>query len=84
MKSETLQLVGTLDETTAMNVARVLNTVDGVSKVAFSTAAASVNVDFDEHVTSRQELSTALHRSGFGVKKAAHGEEGSCCGSCGG
>ena len=84
MKSETLQLVGTLDETTSTNVTRLLSTVNGVNKVAFSTATGSVNVDFNEGVTSRQELSTVLQRSGFGVKKAAHGEDGSCCGSCGG
>ncbi len=83
MKSETLQLSGTLDEATAMNVARVLNTINGVSKVAIATASNSVNIDFDDDVTSVQELRSKLDQAGFGVKKAAHGSEGMCCGSCG-
>jgi copper chaperone CopZ len=83
MKSETLQLAAALDESNALNVARVLNTVNGVSKVAISTAGQSVNVDFDDDVTSAQELRTVLHQAGFSVKKAAHGDGGMCCGSCG-
>jgi copper chaperone CopZ len=83
MKSETLQLAGTLDEGTALNVAHLLNAVKGVSKVVISTASKSVDIDFDDDVTSTQELSTLLQQAGFGLKKAAHGEGGMCCGSCG-
>lgn len=83
MKSEILQLAGTLDEATAMNVAQVLNTVNGVNKVAISTAGASVDINFNEDQTSLQELRAVLHQAGFAVKKAAHGEGGMCCGSCG-
>jgi len=83
MKSETMQLLGALDEAAAMSVARALNAVNGVSKVAIVTASASVNIDFDEDVTSTQELRTALQQAGFGMKRAAHGEAGMCCGSCG-
>ena len=82
MKSEILQLAGTLDEAAAMNVAQVLNTVKGVNKVAISTAGASVDINFNEDVTSSQELRAILQQAGFAVKKAAHGE-GMCCGSCG-
>jgi copper chaperone CopZ len=84
MKSETLQLSGTLDEASAINVARVLNTINGVSKVAIATASSSVDIDFNEDINSTQELRTMLQQAGFGVKKAAHGEGGMCCGSCGG
>lgn len=83
MKSETMQLLGTLDEAAAMSVARVLNAVNGVSKVAIVTASASVNIDFDEDVTSSQELRAALQQAGIGMKRPAHGEAGMCCGSCG-
>lgn len=83
MKSETLQLSGTLDEAVAMNLARALNAVSGVSKVAIATASASVTVDYDDEATSPQELRAALQQAGFGVKRA-HGEAGMCCGSCGG
>ena len=83
MKSETLQLPGALDEAAAMNVARVLDAVQGVSKITISTANASVTVDFDEAVTSPQALRAALQQAGIGIKKPAHGEAGMCCGSCG-
>ena len=83
MKSETLQLAGTLDEANAMIVARVLKAVNGVSKLAISTTGRSVDIDFNEDVTSTQELRTVLDQAGFGAKKAAHGEDGVCCGSCG-
>lgn len=83
MKTETLQLAGIVDEATAMNVARVLTTVNGVSKVAISTTSKSVAVDFDENVVSKRDLSAFLEQAGLGVKKAAH-ESGSCCGGCGG
>ena len=83
MKSETLQILGALDEAAAMNIARVLNAVNGVSKVNIATAGASVNVDFNDDVTSPQELRAALQQAGFALKRA-HGEAGMCCGSCGG
>lgn len=83
MKSETLQLSGNLDEASAMQVAHALNAINGVSKVAITTAAASVNIDFNEDVTSTQELRAVLQRAGFRVNRLEHGEEGMCCGSCG-
>jgi CCGSCS motif protein len=61
-----------------------LKAVNGVSKVAIVTANASLNIDYDESVTSVQQLRTALQEAGVGVKKPAHGEAGVCCGSCGG
>ena len=84
MKSETLSLSGALDEAGAMTVARVLNAVPGVSKVAIATTDAKIAVDFDADVTSLQELRAILTRAGVGLKRAAHGTEGMCCGSCGG
>lgn len=83
MKSETLRLLDAMDEASAMTVARVLNAVKGVSKVSIATASASIAVDFNDDVTSAQELRSALQQAGFGLKKA-HGEQGMCCGSCGG
>ena len=83
MKTETLSFSGALDETHAMEAARVLNSINGVSKVAITTRTGSISVSFDDESTSLQEVRRALQRAGFGVKRAAHGEEGMCCGSCG-
>jgi copper chaperone CopZ len=75
--------VTTPDELTATSATRVLNRVKGVRKVAIATASGSANIDFDEEVTSTQELLTMLQREGFSVKEPVHGEDGMCCGSCG-
>ena len=84
MKSETLQLSGKLDHASAVNVARFLRDIKGVSKVAITTANASVSVDFDDGITSAQELRAKLQRAGIRVNSPAHAEAGMCCGSCGG
>ena len=83
MKTETLQLAGTIDEAVAMNVARVLDAINGVSRVAIITSTGSVNVDFDDGLTSTRELRAALDQAGFRLK-SAHGSAGVCCGGCGG
>lgn len=84
MKSETLQLSRALDESSALAIAQILNALNGVSKVAITTTTSAVDISFDENITSMQELRTALKKSGFGTKSIVHGEEGMCCGSCGG
>ncbi|HYC43367.1 MAG TPA: heavy-metal-associated domain-containing protein [Noviherbaspirillum sp.] len=83
MKTENLSLSGSLDEASAMEAAMVLNTIKGVSKVAITTATGTINVSFDDEVTSLQEVRAALQKAGFGAKPRGHGEEGMCCGSCG-
>lgn len=83
MKNENLSLSTALDETRAMEAARVLNTINGVSKVAITTVTGTVNVSFDDDITSLQEVRMALQKAGFAVKRSGHGEEGMCCGSCG-
>lgn len=84
MKSETLQFFGKLDEAAAMHIARALHTVEGVGKVSIVTATSSVQIDFDDDVTSVQELRSALDNAGIRLDKSAHREAGMCCGSCGG
>lgn len=83
MKTENLILSGSLDQTSAMEAAKALNSINGVSKVAITTATATINVSFDEELTSIQEVHAALQNAGIGVKRRGHGEEGMCCGSCG-
>lgn len=80
MKSETMQFLAPLSETNAVNVAHVLSAVKGVANVA--AASNGIQIQFDDNLTSTQELRTLLQRAGFDVKKPAHGEDGVCCGSC--
>lgn len=82
MKSETLQFAGTMDEAVAMNVARVLDAVNGVSRVAIATSSGSITVDFNDGLTSARALRNAVEQAGFSLKRV-HGEAGVCCGGCG-
>ena len=84
MKSETLKLASPLNESGALQAAQILNSLNGVSKVAIATAAGAVDVAFDENLTSAQELRAVLQKAGFRIKPVAHGEAGTCCGGCGG
>jgi Cu+-exporting ATPase len=83
MESQTLQLLDAFNDEGALDIARTLQSVKGVQKVTLTTAAGIVKVDFDGDVTSTQELRAVLQNTGLRVKKPAHGEEGTCCGSCG-
>ncbi len=84
MKEETVRLSGAMDESGAQVIARVLNTLGGVNKVAITTAAGAIDVAYDENVTSIQEIRAVLQKAGLAPKRIEHGEEGMCCGSCGG
>lgn len=84
MKTETLQFLGSLDEGTALAVARALTAVGGVARVSVSTTARSIAIDFDETATSAQELGVVLNRAGYPVRKPGHDRAASCCGGCGG
>lgn len=86
MRSETLKLAGTTTQDCADKVTRKLQNVNGVNNVAVVLENSEVNVQFDEEITSSQELQNVLTQAGYALstKKPAHGENGSCCGSCGG
>ncbi len=80
MRFEILQLIEPLTDATTPGVVTALKAISGVNNVA--TAGTRINVDFDEEVTSVQELRTVVQRSGLELKKRVHGEDGACCGSC--
>lgn len=84
MAIETLKLASTLDEAAALQAAQVLNSVRGVRKLNFLTTNASVIIDFDDALTSMQELRTVLTKAGIKPGGQAHGTAGNCCGGCGG
>ena len=86
MQSETLKLAGTTTQDCADKVIHKLQNVKGVNDVVVVLESSEVNVQFDEEITSSQELKNVLTQAGYALstKKSAHGENGSCCGSCGG
>ncbi len=79
-----LKLAGLKDEGCAVKVAEALKSVKGVNTadVSFEKAKASVSYDGDE--VSLQRLKVAVQEAGYEIAKPVHGEDGACCGGCGG
>ena len=85
MKSQTLHIADRLNNDSALAITHTLRLVDGVRGVICTAGNSRLQVDFDEDLTSPQEIETVLERAGYRVRSVvgAHAS-GSCCGSCGG
>lgn len=79
-----LKLAGLKDEGCAIKLKDALKSVKGVNEadVSFDTAKASVT--YDEETVSLQRLKVAVEEAGYGIAQPVHGEDGACCGGCGG
>lgn len=87
MQSETLKLTGTTpNQDCADSVIRALKGVRGVGEITLGRENSEVKVQFDNEITSSQELQNVLAQAGYAIstEKSVHGENGSCCGGCGG
>lgn len=65
-------------------VTNTLKSINGVDNVNVSLEKAQASVSFDEEVTSLAILKKAIENAGFEIPKPVHGEDGNCCGGCGG
>lgn len=79
-----LKLAGLQGEQCASKVAQALKSLKGVEKVDVSYSGAKATVTFDETVVSTQRLKVAVEDAGYSIAKPVHGEDGACCGGCGG
>lgn len=84
MRTETLKVTDTLTDQAANTITQALGNVPGVSDVSISLDNNKTTVSFDEAVVSKQRLKAAVEDLGFQVAKPVHGEDGECCGGCGG
>lgn len=83
-KTETLRLVGLRGPECADKLDRALSAVPGVSQVSVSLADEKVTVTYDTAKVSTQRLQVAVADSGYEALKPVHGQDGNCCGGCGG
>ncbi|MFV0282889.1 MAG: heavy-metal-associated domain-containing protein [Castellaniella sp.] len=83
-KTATLGLVGLRGPSCADKVDRAVSAVPGVSEVSVSLADEKVTVTFDTAQVSVQRLQVAVQDAGYEALKPVHGEDGNCCGGCGG
>lgn len=83
-KTETLRLVGLRGPECADKLDRALSAVPGVSQVSVSLADEKATVTYDTAKVSTQRLQVAVADAGYEALKPVHGQDGNCCGGCGG
>lgn len=85
-----MQFAGLKNDHCVQSIEQVLKAVDGVDNVRMtydmdnSADVAGASVTFDEALTSLASLRSVVMDFGYQVTKPAHGEDGVCCGGCGG
>lgn len=79
-----LKLAGLKDQACAVTVADALKAVKGVDTAEVSFEKAKASITFDEGLVSLQRLKVAVEEAGYEIAKPVHGEDGACCGGCGG
>lgn len=84
MQTQTLKVPNMENEQAVNTINQALSGVEGVSGVSISLQDQKATVSFDESVVSKSRLKAAVEDLGFDVAKPVHGEDGECCGGCGG
>ena len=84
MQTGLLKVTGMTCGGCTSNVTRALRAINGVGDVKVSLAAGEATVQFDERLTSPDQLKSAVKGAGYGVgaSSPAHGHQskGGCCG----
>ncbi|MES2319381.1 MAG: heavy-metal-associated domain-containing protein [Pseudomonadota bacterium] len=81
MQTATFMIPAMTTEAIAVQVAKALETVEGVGRVHITLAHTVARVGFDETITTQVKLRSAVTAAGFIVAEPA---KSSCCGGCGG
>ncbi len=83
MQTEIVKVTGMTCGGCISNVTHALKAVSGVSEVDVSLSAGEATVKFDERLTSREKLKSAVKGAGYGVDTNAAEKpqgKGGCCG----
>ena len=84
MQTELLKVSGMTCGGCTSNVTRALKAVSGVSDVQVSLSTGEATVQYDERLTSPDQLKTAVKVAGYGVDAANTAQQpqgkGGCCG----
>jgi copper chaperone len=84
MQTERLKVTGMTCSGCTSSVGHALKAVNGVSDVKVSLGTGEATVQFDEQLTSPEQLKLAVQRAGYGIdttnlSQAPKGK-GGCCG----
>ncbi len=83
MQTEIVKVTGMTCGGCISTVTHALKAVSGVSEVSVSLSAGEATVKFDERLTSREKLKSAVKGAGYGVDTNAAQKpqgKGGCCG----
>ena len=84
MKTELLKVTGMTCGGCTSNVTEALKEVSGVSDVKVLLSAGEATVQYDEKLTSPDQLKSAVKNAGYGVDPSSsghgHQSKGGCCG----
>lgn len=85
MTTEHLKITGMTCSGCASNVERTLKSINGVKDVVVSLSASEATVEYDELLTSCEQLILAVVKAGYGAESYEnnnhHHKGNSCCGS---
>ncbi|WP_322995804.1 heavy-metal-associated domain-containing protein [Castellaniella sp.] len=83
-KTATMRLVGLHSPACADKLDQVLSALPGVTQASVSLADENTTITFDTAQLSVQRIQVAVADAGYEALKPVHGEDGNCCGGCGG
>lgn len=79
-----IKLEGLKDEGCAIKLTDALKAVKGVDNADVSFEKSKASVTYDGELVSLQRLKVAVQEAGYAIAKPVHGQDGACCGGCGG
>lgn len=79
-----LKLAGLKGNGCAIKLTNALTALKGVDTAEVSFEKNKASITFDESLVSLQRLKVAVEEAGYAIAKPVHGEDGACCGGCGG
>ena len=83
MQTELLKVTGMTCGGCTSNVTHALKAIPGVSEVKVSLSAGEATVQYDERLTSREQLKSAVKGAGYGVDTTNTAQKpqgkGGCC-----
>lgn len=68
----------------ADTIRQTLAKLEGIGDIDISLQDQKATVSFDETLASKYGVRMAIEDLGFEVAQPVHGEDGNCCGGCGG
>ena len=84
MQTETLKVTGMTCGGCTSNVTQALKAIPGVGDVTVSLSAGEATVQYDERLTSPDQLKSAVKGAGYGVNTTNTAQKpqgkGGCCG----